>query len=134
MPSHSKSQLQAAHVLLHVMLRLHVRWQQPPPHPELQLAQLRGTQAPLEQRSSGPQLPHCSPPAPHTPSEVPPRQVPVAEQQPSHDSAVHSHAPLTHAWPPAHAAAPPHEHAPARLHWSAVIGSHEVQEPPLAPH
>ncbi len=63
----------------------------------------------------------------HVPA-VPPLQQPFG-----HDVASQMHTPPLHRWPAAHAGPVPHRHCPL-VHALVVVGSHEAQVPPLAPH
>lgn len=90
-------------------------------------------QAPALQLCPAGQLAHAAPPLPHVPALSPDWHA-LPAQHPGHEAGSHTHAPLRHSWPAAHAGPEPQVHAPDDEHPSAVAGSHAPHAAPGAPH
>jgi hypothetical protein len=88
--------------------------------------------APAAQFSPEGQLAHALPPLPQTASVLPGWHMLPAQQPDGQERGSHTHVPLRHCCPLAHAAPEPQTHAPAEEHPSAVAGSHAPHDPPGA--
>jgi hypothetical protein len=102
--------------------------------PATQAAPVPHVHAPLALHPS-PVAPHTEHPPPAVPQVVGPgvSQMPFLQQPFGHDVASHTHCPLEHRCPGEHSAAEPHEHAPLTHPFAREV-SHDVQDPPPAPH
>jgi hypothetical protein len=79
-----------------------------------------------------PHVAHAAPPDPHAAALLPGVHM-LPLQQPLHEVASHTHAPLAQCWPDAQAAPLPHRQLPLASQPSAVRESHAWHAPPCTP-
>lgn len=105
----------------------------PEQQPEGQVAAVQPLQTPPVQVWPAGHCWHAAPATAHADAVVPGRHW-SPSQQPAHDRASHTHAPLSQRCPVPHAGPVPQRHTPSLEHMFAFCGSHVTHATPSSPH